>query len=317
MAITSVGYDGTVDESQWASMVSKVGGYEYGIDKAGDFAITQSAGTRMVSISAGLAWGRGVMDISDAPVILQLDSVSTGSRYDLIALRRTWGPANGGPTEIVVVKGTSAKTIPSGRQSNPGVVDDQPLALVRVTAGVASIPEIIDLRIWGRNGGQLYARNDLVRIYLSSPGTEINVNGIEWRLIVDANSTALWEKSGPVSDTGWNRTSDFTHWWGGSDSYIIYRVRNGVCQIRVGFDRLGDPLDVPASGNITNVKVGAVPNIARPSDNYAVLSSGDTGALASAVVRSNGDIQLVAVSPGDRIYTGRKFTLGGTYLTDL
>lgn len=317
MAITSVGYDGTVDEAQWATMVSKVGSYEYGIDGAGDLAVTQSAGTRMISIAAGRAWGRGIMDTSDAAAVIQLDAVSTGSRYDLIALRRSWGPANGGPSELVVIKGTSAKAIPAGRQSNPGVSDDQPLALVRVQAGSASLPEIIDLRVWGRNGGQLYAKHDLVRSYMNSVGTEINVSGLLWRNIVGANNVATWEKSGPVGDTGWVQiSSGFTQWWGGANAYIIYRVRNGVCQLRVRFSRLGAPIAPPASGNIENVKICTLPRAAWPSDAWAPLVSSAIGTVAVGVANSNGTVDLTAIGDTSTIYTGREFSLGGTYFVD-
>lgn len=317
MAITSVGYDGTVDEVQWATMVPKVGGYEYGVDGAGHFAVTQSAGTRMISVAAGLAWGRGVMDISDAAAVIQLDAVATGSRYDLIALRRTWGPVNGGPTELVVIKGTSTKAIPSGRQANPGVTDDQPIALVRVQSGSTSIPEIIDLRVWGRNGGQLYARHDLVRSYMNAVGTEVNISGTIWRCIVGANNTAVWEKAGPVGDTGWTQVnSGFTQWWGGSNAYIIYRVRNGVCQLRLRFSRLGAPLTPPASGNIENVQICTLPAAARPSDSWVPLVSGAIGTVTVGVANSNGIVDLCAISDSSTIYTGREFSLGGTYLVD-
>lgn len=316
MAITSVGYDGTVDEVQWASMVSKVGGYEYGVDKASDFAVTQSAGTRMISIAAGLAWGRGVMDISDAAAVIQLDAVATGTRYDLVALRRSWGPANGGPSELVIIKGTSAKAIPAGRNTNPGVSDDQPLALVRVQAGSASIPEIIDLRVWGRNGGRLYAKNDLVRSYLTSVGTEISVDGTLWQRIVAANDVASWLKLGTINDTGWIRTtSGFQSGWGGANRYIEYRVKNGLGFLRINFQRTSStPI---GSADIVNQHIANVPTAATPvgSDWYP-LTSGVAGGLAAGVVSPNGKLALTAVPLNEQITRDKTFTLAGWFFTE-
>lgn len=315
MAITSVGYDGTVDEVQWASMVSKVGGYEYGVDGAGHFAVTQSAGTRMISIAAGLAWGRGVMDISDAAAVIQLEAVTTGSRYDLIALRRTWGPANGGPTELVVIKGTSTKAIPSGRKSNPGVIDDQPLALVRVQAGAASIPEIVDLRVWGRNGGQLYAKDDLVRSYLTAIGTQINVNGIMRERVVAANNSAAWKIIG-AEDLPLDRrtgSSVFTSGWGIATDFIESERIGRLISVRLAVMRTGGRITAGTNGNIENIHLGTLNSAFRPK-RWEALSPGPSGAVASAYIEGGtGKIYLAAIPAGTNISKDDVFSFSGVF----
>lgn len=316
MAITSVGYDGTVDEVQWASMVSKVGSYEYGVDGAGHFAVNQIAGTRMISVALGVAWGRGVMDTSDSTVNIQLDSVATGSRWDMIALRRTWGPANGGPTEIVVVKGTSTKALPSSRQKNPGVIDDQPLALVRVQAGQSSIPEIVDLRVWGRNGGQLFAKDDLVRSYVASVGTEININGTLWQRTVSANSIAEWVKVGPRSDTQWVHRANLAAKSGWKVNYLRYRVKDGLVQVLMVFERTGAEIEVTADGNIPSQPIVTAPSAIVPRIWWAPLVSGPGGRVAVGSLSSDtGVIALDAVTQ-TKIRRGEGFTLTGTYFLD-
>lgn len=313
MAITSVGYDGTVDEVQWANMVSKTGFSEYGVDSSTAFLVTQVAGTRMVSIAAGLAWGRGVMDISDTAVNVQLEAVTTGSRYDLIALRRSWGPANGGPSEIVIIKGTSSKALPSMRQSNPGVVDDQPIALVRVQAGSTSIPEIIDLRVWARNGG-LYAVDDLARSYIASVGTEIVVKNNLWRRIVGANNTASWLNCGPVNNIDWvSTTSGGASGW--KIEFIRYKIRNGVCELQVSAERTGAAIPPNSTGNIDNQKICNVPALARPASLWRPLTSGPTGRVASGSITASGDVYFNATTPAN-FAKGDKIQLAGSYLLD-
>lgn len=311
MAITSVGYDGTVDEVQWATMVPKVGGYEYGVNGAGDFAVSQVAGTRMISVAAGLAWGRGVMDVSDTAAVIQLETVATGSRYDLIALRRSWGPANGGPSEIVVIKGTSSKAIPSGRQANPGVSDDQPLALVRVQAGSASIPEIIDLRVWGRNGGQLFAKDDLVRSYMNSVGTEICVGSTEWQRIAGANNVAEWINRGQRNDTGFQsiKTGSASGW---SVDYIRYRAKDGLVELLIVFTRTGGDIQVPANGNLGNELIATAPAVAAPDDWWKPLTAGAIGRTATGYIGTDRKIYLTAAT-NRFISKGEQFSLGGTY----
>lgn len=313
MAITSVGYDGTVDEAQWASMVSKVGSYEYGVDGAGDFSVTQVAGTRMLSVAGGIAWGRGVMDLSDDTQIIQLEPVSTGSRWDLIALRRTWGPLSGGPTELVVIKGTSSKQIPSGRQNTPGVVDDQPIALIRVQAGLSGIPEMIDLRVWGRNGGQLYAKDDLVRSYISAVGTEINIDGILWQRIVGSNGTAAWVEHGQRSDTGWkSTTSGAASGW--KVGYINYRAKDDLVELIVSVERTGGSITPSDSGDIPNYVVATVPQAAAPQYWWHTLSSGPSGRTASGSIGAgSGEVTLQSVAGTAPIIRGDVIQLGGMY----
>jgi len=314
MAITSVGYDGTVDEVQWASMVSKVGSSEYGVNGASDFLVAQTSGTRMINVSAGLAWGRGVMDISDAAAVIQLDAVTTGSRYDLIALRRSWGPTNGGPTEIVVIKGTSTKAIPSGRQSNPGVIDDQPLALVRVQAGSASIPEVIDMRVWARNGG-CFAVNDLVRSYVNTPGTVITIIDAIWMRTIGANNVAQWVNLADLLSTGWshNALSAASGW------EILYQATKrslDTVSCFIQFRRTGAAIYVPTDGNLSNQKIATMSATYRPDTlmNSGVMSTATTGRMATANAHYAGSVELTAVSGGGQnIEKGDTFTMQGTW----
>lgn len=314
MAIASVGYDGTVDEVQWATMVPRVGTSEYGVSGASDFLVSQAAGTRMINVAAGTAWGRGVMDVSDAAAVIQLDAVSTGSRYDLIALRRSWGPANGGPSEIVVIKGTSAKQLPAGRMFNPGVIDDQPLALVRVTAGSASIPEIIDLRVWARNGG-CFGVNDLVRSYLNSPGTVVTIGNTVWMRTIAANNVPAWTNLLDLLSSGWTHSA-FTAASGWKILYQSTKLSLDTVSSFIQIERTGAAISVPSDGNVANQKIASMNATYRPATlmNSGVLSTASTGRMAVANVHYAGGVELTAVSGGGgTIAKGATFTLQGTW----
>lgn len=145
MAITSAGYDGSVDEVQWAGLAAFLG-TPYAVANSGDWAVTTVAGAdRTVRVAVGVGYGHGVRDASSTTVDLQLPTIASGTRWDLIAARRNWQPA-AGTTTFVVVTGTSAQAIPAGRLVNAGVQDDQLLALVQVTAGQTVPTAVIDLR---------------------------------------------------------------------------------------------------------------------------------------------------------------------------
>jgi hypothetical protein len=191
MAIISVGYDGAVTESQWSDMIKKIGSAEYGVVDATDWKVSSvTAADRTVSIAAGRGWGHGVYDESTATVQVQLDTVSSGSRWDMIAMRRDW-TGIGGTSTFVAVQGSSAKEIPLGRQLGAGSIDEQPIALVRVVAGSTAVAEIIDLRCWAGNGG-MAARDKLALTYLKAPGTQVMLDGFQWNCEMDPNGNAVW-----------------------------------------------------------------------------------------------------------------------------
>lgn len=190
MAITSIGYDGSVNETQWAKMIPLVGSSNYGVAGPDDFKVTPHATMdRGVNIAVGSAWGYGVYDTSNSTVSLQGATVGSGSRWDLVVARRNWS-GTGGVTSVVIVQGTATRALPA-RNTTPGTLDDQPLALVQFTAGQSAPTAVVDLRCWSRNGG-LVARDDLALTYLKEPGASIMINGTQWNCEMDQNGNPSW-----------------------------------------------------------------------------------------------------------------------------
>jgi len=202
MAFTSIGYDGTVNERQWAELVPSVGSSTYGIKDADDLKVAAVPGQPlMVSVASGTAWGHGVMDTETANTTIICDPITSGTRWDLIALRRDWQPLAGGPTAVAKVTGTSEKVIPGARRVQPGVTDDQPLALVQWTAGQTQPTAIVDLRCWAGNGGMV-ANDPLALTYLNKLGASVTIAGTEWNYVVGANDAPGWVKSGVRIEIG-------------------------------------------------------------------------------------------------------------------
>lgn len=184
--ITSTGYEGTVDFAEWATLTSHMGA-QYGVFGKDAFAVSAGPGDRQVRVAPGKSAGQGILDISDATETLVGAAVASGNRWDLVALRREWGPKT---TTPVLIQGGSSPSIPT-RQMIPGTSDDQPIALVRFAAGQTVLQEVIDLRVWHGDGG-LAARHPLVRDYLDRIGTRIWINGVTWVIGFDATGNPLW-----------------------------------------------------------------------------------------------------------------------------
>lgn len=196
MALTSVFYDGTVTETDRAK--NRGGVPDYGVYGVHDFEVKPHPSIPYaVLVTAGKAHGFGVTDTAAIDQVVQCDTLASGTRWDLVTVRRNWQPALGGPSALVAIPGGAAAEIPAARKVGPGVEDDQPLALVKWTGGLSAPAQIIDLRVWTGNGG-LYAKDDLVRTYLTGVGTEVNVNGVMWRMTLGASDSLTWVKASEV-----------------------------------------------------------------------------------------------------------------------
>lgn len=196
MALTSVFYDGPVTETDRAK--NRGGVPDYGVYGVGDFEVKAHPSIPYaVLVTAGRAHGFGVTDEAAIDQVVQCDTLASGTRWDLIVVRRNWQPALGGPSTLVAIPAGTTAAIPAARKVGPGVEDDQPIALVKWTGGLSAPAQIIDLRIWASNGA-LYARDELVLTYLTGIGTEINVNGVLWRSVIGANNIVSWNKTGEL-----------------------------------------------------------------------------------------------------------------------
>lgn len=187
----SVGYEGTVNEAQWASLMANAGGRSYGVLDASSWKVSAGSADRELRIAPGTGFGHGVIDSSSATASLALPAIGSGSRWYCVVVRRDW-QANVSVFDVLSGP-TGAAAIPT-RQTSPGTADEQPIALVRVQAGQSQIVEIRDLRVWGGDGGA-YANDALVLQYLNRVGTQVRVGGVLCSRILDQFGNPQWAKT--------------------------------------------------------------------------------------------------------------------------
>lgn len=135
MAITSVGYDGTVTETQFSRLMRYVGevAYKHGVPTG--LTASAAAGTRQVSITAGTAVLPGLLVDSSATVTTtHAANTGTTNRADLVVLRADW-TAN--TTSLAVVQGSSST--PPALTQIEGSLWEMPLALVTVRPSVSTL----------------------------------------------------------------------------------------------------------------------------------------------------------------------------------
>jgi hypothetical protein len=131
MAWTNVGFDGTINEAQWASLAGLLGN-DYVAAGNGDCVVTAVPGTRSVSVAAGSLYGHGVLSTNSGPETVAMTTPVNGQWY-VIALRRTW--ATNTAALVAIAGATTTTTTPTAPptsfptlNTNKGVLTDQPIA---------------------------------------------------------------------------------------------------------------------------------------------------------------------------------------------
>ncbi|GAB3622589.1 hypothetical protein GCM10027418_06710 [Mariniluteicoccus endophyticus] len=204
-ATKSYGYPGSMPTDAY-SRASVFFGSDYAVGGPGDLKITPTAGDRAVSIAAGTAYGKGIMDVFDAGT-LSLPSVASGQQWFAIVARRDWASLTGSTT-IDYRPGDQFDRLPTlDKLSATMLKDDQPLALVQVVAGQTHVGTIIDLRSFP---SKVAVIGDL-RGWPDAPvGARAIVNDVEYRRVLDRNSQPVWAPSAARTWRGqiWNGQAD-------------------------------------------------------------------------------------------------------------
>ena len=186
--ITSTFYDTTpgngVKETEWGKS-ARSRGHIYGVAGESGLELTAHPSTPY-TVNIGPApdgfWGHGVWDVSDAVTTITVTPPAQGvTRWDLIAAHRDWQPTGGGPTALIALEGLDSTTFMAGKDSDPGVIDDQPVWLVKWVGGQTQPQAKIDLRCWAAGAGAYFAMNGEVLQYLEHPGAEVYLGGHLWR----------------------------------------------------------------------------------------------------------------------------------------
>lgn len=154
MTLSYAGYDGTVNELQWALMHSLTDA-QYACATTSDLACTDG-GSRRISTAPGTAFGYGVLVQNSAAILTVIPSPAAGQWF-LVCLRRDWVNNNASIVAIAATTGADAAAgtppnLPtkgtaggSAFTGNPGVLDDQPLAWVWARASTTALA-VTDVR---------------------------------------------------------------------------------------------------------------------------------------------------------------------------
>lgn len=196
MALTSVGYTGSVSDVEDA-IRSKFQGANYPVvADAGDFAVTiNNVSSRTVDIAPGVAWAHGVQVTNSATATVSLDTVATSgqTRWDAIVLRRTWGTAAVALTKVNGTAALDAPLVVPTLNDSPGDVHDQLLALAQVTNGQLLVTSIDPRRGWASKTFTFPTLASLPPAASVPYGTVATLlNGTDYRRLLDVGASPGW-----------------------------------------------------------------------------------------------------------------------------
>lgn len=165
MAVTSWGYNGPLYQENWARLAAQMGVRHVVNPDSGTnpLRVAAIAGNRRISISPGSAVAAGVLVELDTAQVIDLEAlagIAVGvGRWYLVVLRRTWGEEPTSTIEAIYDRTTATitartetpPTFPAAFRSEPGVVDDQPLAWVWFNGSNTNV-QTFDLRKYPPTG---------------------------------------------------------------------------------------------------------------------------------------------------------------------
>jgi hypothetical protein len=146
MTLTSIGWRGTIGESEIAELLS-LAGVRSSVKSETDWKPTAVAGNRQVAIAAGVGYAAFIRSFSDESVVLSLDAPLAGQWY-LIVNRRTWSSrsseflALAGPTTSSATPLKPPLVFPAEYADRPGDEFDQEICWAWINAGTTVV------RIW-------------------------------------------------------------------------------------------------------------------------------------------------------------------------
>lgn len=151
MAQTSWGFNGTINELQWARIAPLLG-YEYVVETPSALAVAQSGSAKAVTVAAGLVAGKGVATELSSAETLNLNVPTSGGQWSLIVLRRVWASktttliALAADTTTTAEPASVPSSYPSARLSQSGVQDDIPLYWAWCNSANTTVV-LVDLRV--------------------------------------------------------------------------------------------------------------------------------------------------------------------------
>lgn len=190
MALTTVFHKGVVTAPERAA--HNHGTPDFGVYGVDDFKVSAHPSIPFaVLVRKGRAHRYKVTSIAEIDQTVPCPTLAgpdSNIRWDLVVVRDDW---SAGTSVLAAISVGSSPVIPETLANNPGVLVEQPLALVKWQGGTSAPVQIIDLRCHAGNGG-IIATHILALDYLARPGADVLIGNTTYRYAPGANGVWGW-----------------------------------------------------------------------------------------------------------------------------
>ena len=255
MSIVSKGFTGSVDQVEWAKMMTAASGSGLTTTFSGTgFSVALSGGARTMVVQPGELWANGVHVAMDAAATTTASSANGSGlpRIDLLVMRVNWTTL---ASALIVIEGTPAGSPqPPTFLKSPGVTVDIPLYEARLNAsGTAYVSgSAFSRRYWVQDG--LYVIPVGTRLPDMPPGRVVVQPGDEGGLLVGNVDGQVPMEFKQWRDTKWLTVDvDTPAGFGGS---IKGRIINGWVQLQFNWTKVSTPTGSGITFNSDELPVG-------------------------------------------------------------
>lgn len=227
MTFTGIGYEGTIQETQFAEMLGAIADHGVvGTFNDSSMSAAKVVGARSLRCQPGKILVPGLLGVLDTATTSDVATVLGGSlpRVDLLIAKFNWSGA--GTITLEMKEGTpNADPKPPGVQQDPGVIFEVPIANGRLNPGDGeyTATTVVDRRYWIEAGKYVLANTTQL-----PPG---RAGALAYRPDVHqllAHNGTAWDTFKAESDTGWQAIAGPYPGFAGS---TWGRIKNGMATI--------------------------------------------------------------------------------------
>ena len=317
MAQTSIGFDGTVNEQQWAAGFSGYLGNGYVVKDSSSLATTAVPAARKVSVSTGTAYGDGVATTLSTAEEVTMTTPVAGQWY-LICLNRNWSTNT---TSLKAVAGaTTTTTAPAPTDAptsyptidiQPGITADQPIAWAWCNSANTTVV-VADLRLYPVKDSYNSAVISPAKARLTSDG-DVSLTSTEHALQIGPTSATNLRMDQNEIIVANNGVSASLYVNPGGETIVNELTTTGVINAVGSSINAGDNLNATSgavtalTGRLTSttdvsltstshaLQIGPTSGVNLRMDNNEILVA-NNGAAATLNINPNADIALAGSS---------------------